>query len=57
MYTQTLYKILENVVPEKVLNSYNKKKAWKYDIIKNMTLLLFQKTAQLVMYMKYKNYE
>jgi len=47
MYTQTLYKILENVVPEKVLNSYNKKKAWKYGYNKEYDIIIISKDGTI----------
>ena len=47
MYTQTLYKILENVVPEKVLNSYNKKKSWKYGYNKEYDIVIISKDGTI----------
>ena len=47
MYTQTLYKILENVIPEKVLNSYNKKKAWKYGYNKEYDIVIISKDGTI----------
>ena len=47
MYTQTLYKILENVVPEKVLNSCNKKKSWKYGYNKEYDIVIISKDGTI----------
>ena len=47
MYKQTLYKILQNVIPEKVLNSYNKKKAWKYGYNSEYDIVVISKDGTI----------
>ena len=47
MYKQTLYKILENVIPQKVLKSYNKSKKWKYGYNKEFDIVVISKDGTI----------
>ena len=40
MYKQTLYSVVKNIIPEKVLKERNKKNCGHMGIIKSMILLL-----------------
>jgi len=45
MYEQTLYAVLKDVIPEKVLKSKNKSKSWKYGYNKEYDLIIISKTG------------
>lgn len=47
MYEQTLYKILDNVIPEKELKSRNKKKSWEYGYNKEYDIVVISKTGMI----------
>jgi hypothetical protein len=47
MYKQTLYKILDNIIPEKVLKSYNKYKKWEYGYNKEFDIIIISKDGTI----------
>ena len=47
MYEQTLYAVLKDVIPEKVLKSKNKSKSWKYGYNKEYDLIIISKTGEI----------
>ena len=47
MYEQTLYKILDDIIPEKELKSNNKKKAWKYGYNKEYDIVVISKDGTI----------
>ncbi len=47
MYEQTLYAVLKDVIPEKVLKSKNKSKSWKYGYNKEYDLVIISKTGEI----------
>jgi len=47
MYEQTLYKILDNIVPEKVLKSNNKKRLWDYGYNKEYDIVVISKSGMI----------
>jgi len=47
MYEQTLYKILDDIIPEKELKSNNKKKAWVYGYNKEYDIVVISKDGTI----------
>ena len=47
MYEQSLYKILEDVVPEKVINSNNKKRLWSYGYNAEYDIVIISKDGTI----------
>jgi len=47
MYEQTLYSVLKDVIPTKVLKSKNKSKSWKYGYNKEYDIIIISKTGQI----------
>ena len=47
MYKQTLYSVLKDVIPTKVLKSKNKSKSWKYGYNKEYDIIIISKTGQI----------
>jgi len=47
MYKQTLYSIVTNIVPEKVIKDFNKKKLWTYGYNKEYDLIVISKTGEI----------
>ena len=47
MYKQTLYSIVTNIVPEKVIKDFNKKKLWNYGYNKEYDLIVISKTGEI----------
>ena len=47
MYEQTLYKILDDIIPEKELKSNNKKKAWGYGYNKEYDIVVISKDGTI----------
>ena len=47
MYEQTLYAVIKDVIPEKVLKSKNKSKSWKYGYDKEYDLIVISKTGRI----------
>ena len=47
MYEHNLYKILEEVIPEKVLKSNNKKGLWKYGYNSEYDIVIISKDGTI----------
>ena len=47
MYEQTLYAVVKDVIPEKVLKSKNKSKSWKYGYNKEYNVVVISKTGEI----------
>ena len=44
MYKQTLYSVVKNIIPEKVLKERNRKKLWSYGYNKEYDIVIISKT-------------
>ena len=47
MYKQTLYSVVKNIIPEKVLKERNKKKLWSYGYNKEYDFIVISKTGEI----------
>jgi len=47
MYKQTLYSVVKNIIPEKVLKERNRKKLWSYGYDKEYDIVIISKTGEI----------
>ena len=47
MYKQTLYSVVSNIIPEKVIRHNNKNKLWSYGYNKEYDVIIISRTGEI----------